>query len=253
MTVKLYAMTCGWIGGDLSNFLASESGRIRIPVPSYLIEHPKGRALFDTGIHPGAQRDLRGRIGAMADTFDVEFRPGEEIKGRLESLDVDPGSIKYIINSHLHWDHTGGNELIPNAKVVIQKREWEAGHVPELIQANSFLPRDYDLGHQLLQVEGAYDLFGDGSVTTIPTYGHTPGHQSLKVRLSSGDVVLTADACYMKKTLEALMLPKFFHDSAQMIASLKALRQLKAAGARIFYGHDPEFWKGVPQAPLAIT
>jgi glyoxylase-like metal-dependent hydrolase (beta-lactamase superfamily II) len=253
MTVKLFAMTCGWIGGDLGNFLAGEHGRIRIPVPSYLIEHPKGRVLFDTGMHPATQRDLRGRIGRLADSFDVEFRPGEEIEGRLAALDIDAGSIKFIINSHLHWDHTGGNALVPDATVIIQRREWEAGKVPELIEANSFNPIDYDLGHRVKQVEGEFDLFGDGTVVAIPTYGHTPGHQSLKVALPSGTVVLTADACYMRKTLADLHLPTIVHNAGVMRASLLALRALQAAGARIFYGHDPVFWQEVPQAPVQVS
>ncbi|MBM3483092.1 MAG: N-acyl homoserine lactonase family protein, partial [Alphaproteobacteria bacterium] len=193
MTVKLYAMTCGWIAGDLGIFLNGEKGQVKIPVPSYLIEHPKGRVLFDTGMHPAIQKDFRSRVGKRADVFTVEFRPGEEIKGRLATLGIEPGSISFIINSHLHWDHTGGNELIPNATVVIQKREWEAGKVPELIEANSFDPKDYNLGHRLLQVDGEHDLFGDGTVVAIPSYGHTPGHQSLKVQLASGSIVLTAD------------------------------------------------------------
>jgi glyoxylase-like metal-dependent hydrolase (beta-lactamase superfamily II) len=253
MTLKLYAMTCGWISGDISNFLAGEKGRISIPVPSYLIDHPKGRVLFDTGMHPDTQTDLRGRVGdSLADAFDVTFRPGEEIKARLEALDVEPSSINFIINSHLHWDHTGGNELIPNAKVVIQKREWEAGQVPELIAANAFNPTDYRLGHEIVQVEGEHDLFGDGSVVAIPTYGHTPGHQSLKIRLGSDEIVLTADACYMRKTLEDMHLPTIYHDAEQMRETLKTFRRLQAAGARIFFGHDPEFWRDVPQAPLEI-
>jgi glyoxylase-like metal-dependent hydrolase (beta-lactamase superfamily II) len=254
MTLKLYAMTCGWITGEISNFLAGEAGRISIPVPSYLIEHPKGRVLFDTGMHPATQTDLRGRVGdKLADAFSVTYRPGEEIRSRLEALDIAPSNIGYIINSHLHWDHTGGNELIPDAKVIIQKREWEAGQIPELIEANSFNPIDYRLGHQVMQIDGEHDLFGDGSVMIIPSYGHTPGHQSLKVRVGSGEVVLTADACYMRRTLEELHLPTIYHDAAQMLETLKMFRQLQAAGARIFFGHDPGFWQDVPQAPLQIA
>lgn len=255
MTVKLFAMTCGWINGDLSNFLAGETGQVRIPVPAYLIEHPKGRVLFDTGLHPETRTDLRARVGdGLADTFTVSFRPGEDIEARLEALDIAPESIDFIINSHLHWDHTGGNELIPNAKVVIQRREWEAGHVDEMIEALSFNRQDYDLGHQVTQIDGEYDLFDDGSVVTVPTYGHTPGHQSLKVRLESGaEIVMAGDACYMRKTLEDLHLSSILLDPEQSLQSLLLLRKLQAGGARIFYGHDPEFWSGVPQAPLEIT
>ncbi|TMA34784.1 MAG: MBL fold metallo-hydrolase, partial [Deltaproteobacteria bacterium] len=103
--------------------------------------------------------------------------------------------------------------------------------------------------HEVLAVDGEHDLFGDGSVVCLPTYGHTPGHQSLRVRLAGGDAVLTADACYLRRTLEELHLPAIVHDPAAMLAALHRLRELQQAGARIFYGHDPEFWATVPQAP----
>jgi N-acyl homoserine lactone hydrolase len=124
--------------------------------------------------------------------------------------------------------------------------------VPELIQANAYDKRDYDLGHLVMQVEGSHDLFGDGTIVTIPTFGHTPGHQSLKVKLGTGDIILAADACYLRQSLEELHLPKLVFDRAQMLESMLLLRRLQAAGARIFYGHDPDFWKQVPQAPLMI-
>lgn len=251
--VKLFAMTCGWLSSDLSMMLAGREGTIRFPVPAYLIEHPKGRVLFDTGMHPQSQHDAQGRIGELANFFKVDFRPGEDIRSRLEQLEIDADRIEHLINSHLHFDHTGGNELVPNAKVVIQEREWEAGHLPELMEANGYNPADYEHGHVIKQVNGEYDMFGDGTVVTVPTYGHTPGHQSLKVKLSTGVVVLAADACYLRSTLEDLHLPSLVHDRAQMMESLLMLRKLQAAGARIFYGHDPDFWKQVPQAPLEVV
>lgn len=251
-TIKLYAMTCGWLTGDISLMLGRSSGQIRFPIPTYLIEHPKGRVLFDTGFHSDSQHDPHGRIGDFAKAFQVDFRPGEEIKARLEQLQIDPAGIEYLVNSHLHFDHSGGNEPVPNARVVIQEREWEAGKIPELIQANGFNPKDYDHGHLVKQVRGEHDLFGDGTVVTIPTFGHTPGHQSLKVSLASGDVILAADACYFKQSLEELHLSKIFYDRSAMIDSILLLRRMRAGGAKIFYGHDPEFWNRLPQAPLEI-
>jgi len=245
-------MTCGWLSSDLSMMLAGLDGKIRFPVPAYLIEHPKGHVLFDTGMHPDIQHDAPGRIGELANLFVVEFRPGEDIRSRLEHLQIDVNKIEYLVNSHLHFDHTGGNELVPNAKIIIQKREWEAGHMPEFIESNIFNPNDYEHGHLVKQVEGEHDLFGDGTVVTIPTFGHTPGHQSLKVKLTSGEIVLAADSCYLKRTIEHLHLPRQVLDRAEMLNSLFLLRKLQSAGARIFYGHDPEFWEHVPQAPLEI-
>ncbi len=237
----------------MSGFLAGETGRLRVPVPCFLIDHPKGKVLFDTGLHPATQSDPAARLGLAAQVFDVDFRSGEDVAARLTSLEIDPDAIRYLVNSHLHFDHTGGNATIPSAQLVVQRAEWEAGHDADLIRKNYYDPKDYDTGHDVLMVDGEYDLFGDGRVVCIPTYGHTPGHQSLRVRLDSREVVLTGDACYLRRTLEAMHLPSIVYDENGMRASLQRLRALRDAGAQIFYGHDPEFWMTVPQAPLAMT
>ena len=253
MSVKLYAMTCGWLSSDLDMMLAGKLGKIHFPVPSYLIDHPRGLVLFDTGLHPQCQHDVRGRIGFLADFFQVHFRAGEDIRSRLEALDVDADKIRYVVNSHLHFDHTGGNVMVPNAKIIIQKKEWEAGHTPEFIKENGYMMKDYDHGHLIQKVNGEHDLFGDGRIVTIPTFGHTPGHQSVKVRLDSGDVILSADACYLKETLTNLHLPRLVHNRGEMLNSILLLRKLQRAGAKIIYGHDPAFWATLPQAPECVV
>jgi glyoxylase-like metal-dependent hydrolase (beta-lactamase superfamily II) len=245
-------MNCGWQTGPLRAFLAGESGRIRVPTPCYLVEHPRGRVLFDSGLHFDCQTDPAARLGPIARFYDVDCRPGDEVRARLATLGVDVGAVTFLVNSHLHYDHTGGNHQIPNARLVVQRREWQAGHTPEAIAANYYQPHDYDLGHEVLLVDGEYDLFGDGSVVCLPTYGHTPGHQSLRVRGERGTIVLAADACYLRRTLDELLLPGIVHDPEAMLRSLQMLRMLRAAGAEIFFGHDPEFWASVPQAPRAI-
>lgn len=253
MSIRLIAMTCGWLTGPTSGFLAGEPGRLRVPVPCYLIDHPQGTVLFDSGMHPDCQSDPTARLGLAASVFDVEFQPGEDAAARLRAFGVDPTKVRYLVNSHLHFDHTGGNATIPNAQLVVQRREWEAGREAEMIRANFYNPEDYDTGHDVLVVDGEHDVFGDGSVTCVPTYGHTPGHQSLRVRLDGREIVLTGDACYLRRTLEDLHLPSVVYDQEGMLESLRRLRRLRDAGARIFYGHDPEFWATVPQVPHAVT
>jgi len=229
-------------------------GEIELPIPSYLIEHPKGTALFDTGLHPACQHDPAARVGPrLGSLFRFNYHPGEEISARLAALGRDPALIDLIIASHLHFDHVGGNALIPNATVIIQRREWEAGMDPDIAAQRGFDRQDYDLGHKIREVDGEYDVFGDGSVTCLPTYGHTPGHQSLKLHLHTGEIVLAADACYFCRTLRERRLPKYVHDRAEMYASLDRLAQLEARGARIFFGHDADFWRRVPQAPATIA
>ena len=251
--VRLHAMTCGWLTGRTALFLEGEEGTLRIPVPCYLIDHPKGRVLFDSGMPVAAQSDSAAALGPAAPFFEVEYRPGEELSARLAALDVEVADVRYLVNSHLHFDHAGGNAQVPNAQLVVQRKEWEAGADADRVAENFFDPRHYDLGHDRKLVDGEHDLFGDGAVVCIPTHGHTPGHQSLRVRLAGGDVVLCADACYLRQTLERMHLPGgAIHDRDQMLASLEVLKKLQGEGARIFYGHDPEFWAGVPQAPAEI-
>ena len=250
--MKLYAMTCGWLIGPLGNFLAGLEGEIRVPVPCFLIDHPRGLALFDSGLHRQTQRDARARLGGITKIFRVEFQPGEEVSARLQGLGIEPARIRFLINSHLHFDHTGGNDEIPNAQVVVQRREWDAGHDAEQIRKQFYNPRDYQLGHDVLAVDGEHDLFGDGRVVCLPTYGHTPGHQSLRLRLDHATVVLTADACYLRRTLDDMHLPAVVDDADAMRRSLERLRALRNAGTQLVYGHDPQAWSAVPQAPLGM-
>ena len=254
MTAKLYAMTCGYLNGPFDALMQGGEGRIDLPIPSFLIEHPKGHALFDTGMHPQLRTDAGSRISErLMKMFDfTKFGPKDDIKSKLESIDRDPGKIDFIITSHLHFDHAGGNEFVPNATVIVQRREWEVGMSAEGETKFGFYKADFDKGHKVKQVEGEYDVFGDGSVVCIPTYGHTPGHQSLRVRTERGEVVLTGDACYFCRTLKERRLPARVFDRVEMLASLDRLEALERSGAKLIFGHDPEFWKSVPQGPAPL-
>jgi len=196
MGVSLYAFTCGELEGEFGRVMEGAKGSVAMPIPAFLIEHPKGRVLFDSGLHPDCQHNPVGRLGErMASIYKVRFAPGEEISARLEAIDRDPARVDFIVNSHFHLDHVGGNALIPNATMIVQHKEWEARLNPEVAIPHGYDPRDHDVGHGLRLIDGEHDVFGDASVVCIPTYGHTPGHQSLRVRLASGETGFCQFSC----------------------------------------------------------
>ena len=253
MTLRLYAMTCGWLTAPLGLLLEGESGDIRIPVPCYLIEHPQGKLLFDSGLNTRVLSDAEGHLGHLIRYFRPDLGERDLVSRRLDALDVDVRDIDYLVTSHLHFDHAGGHGQFPDAPTIVQRREWEAAADADPIAANGYIASDYALGQDVIQVDGEHDVFGDGAVVCVPTFGHTPGHQSLRVRLDSGEVILAADACYFRHSLEQLHLPKTGHDRDAMRAALVFLRRLESRGVRVFYGHDPEFWASLPQAPAPIV
>jgi N-acyl homoserine lactone hydrolase len=251
LPVKLYAFTCGSV---TSPFRGEPGGEIRVPVPCYLIEHEQGNVLVDTGMHPDVRADPHARIGRVADLMRLDMPEGEDIAARLRAFGVEPGSLRYLVNTHLHFDHAGGNELIPDdVELVIQRREWQAGHDKDEIKSNVFIPADYDQPRPVLEVDGEHDLFGDGTVVLLPTPGHTPGHQSLRLSLDGAELILCADACYFRDWLDTEQTPPYGHDKQQEVESMRRLRALRDAGAHMVYGHDPKQWARVPQAPAAVS
>lgn len=231
MPLTLYAFTCGWFQVPLSFFLkGAGDALVRSPIPAYLIDHPKGRALFDTGLGQRFVRPADKRLKSDARGFD--FVEGDSIAARLRDICVDPSTIRWIINSHFHADHCGGNASIPNATVVIQRREREAGWAEASAGSRLYAISEMDVGHPVAAIDGEHDLFGDGSVIVFPTFGHTPGHQSALVRLESGDVVLAADCCYLQRSLDEFRLSSNNSDPDQALHSLRHLARMRASAPR---------------------
>jgi glyoxylase-like metal-dependent hydrolase (beta-lactamase superfamily II) len=162
--------------------------------------------------------------------------------------------VRYVANSHLHFDHCGGNEFFPRATFLVQRPELEAARRPGFVPGYSPSPIDFDHPLDYRMIDGEHDVFGDGTVLLIPTYGHTPGHQSLLVRAGKGtQVVCASDACYTRENMDRDVLPKILWNPSIMRDSLATLRKLRdSAGATVFYGHDPEQWAAIPRAPAPV-
>jgi glyoxylase-like metal-dependent hydrolase (beta-lactamase superfamily II) len=245
--VNVYAFQCGTVTAP---FRGEQAGDVAVPVPCYLVEHRQGLALIDTGLHLDMRADPHARIGWLADLLRCELPEREDVGERLRALGVDPGDLRYLVNTHLHFDHAGGNAEIPQAvELVVQRGEWAAGRDRAGIEANFYNPADYGQDRPLVELDGVHDLFGDGSVVCFPTPGHTPGHQSIRLNLSGGDTVICADACYFADWMDTEQTPPHGFDKQLELRSLRLLRKMRDEGARMIYGHDAEEWSRLPKAP----
>jgi glyoxylase-like metal-dependent hydrolase (beta-lactamase superfamily II) len=240
MTVELVPLECGWIqqAGSVLEVGAADAP-LEIPIPAWLIRHPKETLLFDAGLHPDLAHSPE-TLGRLASLFTPMLDEGGSIGGRLQAAGVDPQSSLTVIVSHCHFDHVGGLCELPNARLVVQQVEWRTAAGGDGL---AYDPALYDLGHELTTVDGECDLLGDGTITCLPTPGHTAGHQSLRIVTSNGPVVLAADACYFARTLDGGPLPPFSYDLEAQKRSLARLRAERSAGAEVIPGHDPEIWR----------
>lgn len=237
--------------GGVTMHMGSVTGAdefVDFPVLSWLLEHPKGVVLFDTGMHVELQTST-DRIGAdTAKWITPYFSAGEELTARLDQRGYRPGDIDHIVLSHLHFDHAGGNQEVPDARVVVQRDEWAAGHDQRLIDYGVYNPDDFDHGHDVHEIVGEHDLFGDGTVVCIPTPGHTRGHQSLRIELESGPVVLTGDCVYLESMLDAMQVPTMASERSQeqQRESMRYLASLRDQGCRLLFGHDQAQFDALP-------
>ena len=251
--LRVYALSCGSLEFEKNLFFpASAAGeRIVAPVSSYLIVHPKGKLLFDTGVHCDALADPVGRLGKrVASLFAIRSRADEGVVGQLAALGVKPDGIRYVVNSHFHFDHCGCNASFPQATFLVQRTELAVARA----EPKRYNAKDWDLPLDYRECDGEQDVFGDGSVVLLPTPGHTKGHQSLWFRPGTGaQFVLTADACYTQEHLEKTILPMNAYDAAQMTESMSMLRSLRnRQGVMLLYGHDAEQWNALPRGQNSL-
>jgi N-acyl homoserine lactone hydrolase len=203
-----------------------------MPIYTYLIEHPKGLVLVDTG-----------QSYAMRDENTV-MEEEDIILHKLGKLGYTPDDIKYVVMSHMHLDHSGYMNDFPNATFIVRKEELKAAWWPEACEGGYVFPT-YEKTRKYKFIQPAddedFDIFMDGSVVLIDTRGHSRGHQSVVLNLpSTGKTVLIADAAPTKEALERSLLPGTCTDNWQAMRAVQKLQHLEACGYKMIFAHDPE-------------
>lgn len=251
----MWALDAPTLTVDASTLMYGLSGALTIPMPSFLIEHPKGLVLFDTGIAPEAIDDPVAVYGqVLADGLGVSGREEQKIDKQIQALGYRLTDVTHVISSHLHFDHAGGLHYFPDAKHYIGQGEMEFAHWPAPIGA--FCYRFDQLqrvrGFNWIEVPGVdVDVFGDGSLVIMHMPGHTPGELSLKVRLSSRTFLLTADAVHLRAALEQEYHFPIDWDSRQALTSLRRIKRMRESeDLSVWITHDPDDWAEYRHAPF---
>jgi N-acyl homoserine lactone hydrolase len=248
-TMELYALPLGDCACPFEVVAPGvhDGMRTHIPVSAYLIRLPGDQlALVDTGmsrLHVD-DPDLTWRGRPQAEILKPVMRPEDSLLFRLAQLDIEPRDIDFVINTHLHFDHAGNNDLLGGATFFVQRKQYE------LAKDNPNFPNRYwnlpSLSYEL--VDGGRELFT--GVRVIPTDGHTPGHQSVLLHLpETGALILCGDAVYCQENYDHDTWASQADPEAARESALRLRDLARAEGARMFYGHDREQSHAMRWAP----
>ncbi|HEY8573073.1 N-acyl homoserine lactonase family protein [Phenylobacterium sp.] len=244
--VRLYAIDCGKFDLPDADTFADDGAYKGVPkklvVPCYLIRHPKGDLVWDTGL-PVPATPPPGAAKPLVDS--------------LKELGLAPKDIEYLSVSHSHFDHIGQAGVFAGSTWIVHEREKEYAFRPQArANASQFGAYSALEGAKTVEIKGEapHDVFGDGSVMVIPAPGHTPGHTLLLVKLrQAGNVLLTGDLWHIAESRAAKRVPRFNFNREQTLKSYALAEQIAAKEkARVVRQHVPEDFAAMPKFPQAL-
>ncbi|MEA3132587.1 MAG: N-acyl homoserine lactone hydrolase [Gammaproteobacteria bacterium] len=252
--LRLYVLDCGHASfKDMDMF--SDTGEYsgmsgKIADPCFLIRHPKGTLLWDTGLGDKFAAQPAG----------VDAIPGVHVTvpitlvDQLKSLGMAPADVNFVAFSHFHFDHTGNANEFPHSVWIINQNELKAAlatPTPPGIQPDTF--SGYKSAKTQM-INGDLDVFGDGTVRILSAPGHTPGHQVMAVRLTkAGTVILSGDLYHLKDNRQFKRVPLVNTNRADTLASMDRIERIvERTHARLIVQHDPEEFDALPKPPAYL-
>jgi N-acyl homoserine lactone hydrolase len=239
--LRLYVFDCGYLitlNPETYNLTRQDVPDPTMSVPCFLVVHPTGTLVYDTGLGDklvGRPPYLTKRGASMSQVV------LKTLSSQMAEVGYSPSQIKYLVLSHMHFDHVGNaNDFAgPNTTWLVQKVERDA------MFGDNVSPQAINPDYAALKtaktqlLNGDHDVFGDGSVTIVSTPGHTVGHQVLFLRLpKSGPVVLTGDLYHYpgERTLNRMPDGEKTAGTSESRSRVEAL--VKESGAQLWIGHD---------------
>jgi glyoxylase-like metal-dependent hydrolase (beta-lactamase superfamily II) len=249
-SLKLYVFDCGMLRfASIESFsIADNEIEIRdLSVPCYMVEHEKGRLLWDGGL-PSDTVDQDGWHGKS-----MQMRLDRTLADQLVEVGLNMSSFDFVAFSHMHFDHVGVANEISMATLIIQRTEYEAAFADEVTMPG-FKPSLYSqlAGVKKIIIEGDHDVFGDGKVRIISAPGHTPGHQVLFVDLhNTGPLVLSGDLYHFAISRRDRRVPRFNHDRENTLTSMDRVESfVQKSGAKMWIQHELAHFKDLKKSPL---
>src|SRR5215510_10726645 len=246
---RIYIFDDGAIKGldpKLFNFTREELKEVDFRNTSYLIVHPKGTLMFDSGGIPDSQ--FKGNEPATEGVMSATKR----LLPQLKEAGYTPADITYFAMSHYHSDHTANANAFAGSTWIVQKaeRDFMFSEKPQgIIQPQTYSALK-TAKTKLLDNED-FDVFGDGTVVIKSAPGHTPGHQVLFVKLTkTGPVLLAGDLYHYPEERTTGRVPTFEFNAEQSKASRQKMEAfVKQSKAQLWIEHDLATHAKLPMAP----
>jgi N-acyl homoserine lactone hydrolase len=237
---ELHVLDGGSIELDKSDMTFGHGAgqRVRVPTPVYLLKTTEGYVLYDTGWWPRAVPILQsmGLNPAISDS--------QSLPGLLASVGLQPDDIRKVIISHLHVDHAGGIQSLPNAEFIVQKDEYSYAFHPHTFSQLAYIPMAINFpSYKWTLIDGDQVIMP--GLTVVLANGHTPGLQALVVDLpQTGIVILSSDCCYLSQNIDDEMIPGIVWDPTRALHSIKKLKTLaRLLNGVVYPNHDMAFWE----------
>jgi glyoxylase-like metal-dependent hydrolase (beta-lactamase superfamily II) len=253
---RMYVLECG--ESKTKDVSANWSPGVNVGVAwefsdnCYLIQHGKQIFLWDSGISDALAAKPEG-VTAANGLLTLWVR--KTLASQLQDLGIAPTDVSDMAFSHFHSDHVGNANLFTSATLYIQQAEYDAafGSDPSKFGFNPALYEKLK-ANPTIKLSGDRDVFGDGSVVILSTPGHTPGHQSLLVRLPvRGPVILSGDMVHFQDNWVNRRVPARNFDKEESVKSMERVAALmKTEHAELWINHDKTQSAGIPKAPQAV-